>query len=142
MMGTALVVPHDASSAAVVRHWLVGQLAPVTGDPVVLADASLLVSELVGNAVRHARPLPGGGVEAEWEMQDDTIMLRVSDGGAVTTPQPRTVAADSPDGRGLAIVSTVAATWGVQRAAGRTSVWAALPQQTRAAGDPATSLLV
>ena len=50
-------------------------------------DARLVVSELVGNAVRHARPLADGTMQVAWGQADDAVDIAVTDGGALTTPE-------------------------------------------------------
>ena len=84
------------------------------------ATASLLVSELVANAVLH------GGSQAELDAQMPEGRLRV----AVTDDNPNLPkVGDSPDftaetGRGLILVSALADRWGVERApSGGKAVW-------------------
>ena len=91
-------------------------------------DAELLLSELVGNAVRHARPLPGGVVRVTWEVATREVVLRVTDGGSPNGHRPRetTAGPEAVSGRGLAIVATLARRWGVEPASGGQSVWAVL----------------
>ncbi|WP_201272459.1 ATP-binding protein, partial [Verrucosispora sp. SN26_14.1] len=78
-----MVVPHHASGARAARHRLAAELAEVVS-PVVLADLVAVLAELVGNAVRHADPLPGGVVRVAWRLMttDDgaCVRLRVTDG--------------------------------------------------------------
>ena len=50
----------------------------------------------------------------------------MTDGGAGDEPQQREVGLDSIDGRGLAIVSALADSWGVDRDGLGQSVWAHL----------------
>ena len=54
------------------------------------------------------------------------LEVRVTDGGAGDEPQQRDVGPDSIDGRGLAIVSALAETWGVESDGLGQSVWARL----------------
>jgi anti-sigma regulatory factor (Ser/Thr protein kinase) len=84
-------------------------------------DASLGVSELVANAVRHA------GTEFAVRIDvADKIVVTVIDGrpeleeGAATTP------AKQPS-RGLTIVSTIAEDWGVTPLTEGKAVWFSLP---------------
>jgi anti-sigma regulatory factor (Ser/Thr protein kinase) len=99
-------------------------------DGALAGDAELLLSELVGNAVRHARPLPGGGVRVAWEVASSEVVLRVTDGGSTNGHRPRETPAgpDAISGRGLTIVAALAARWGVEPASGGggQSVWAVL----------------
>jgi two-component sensor histidine kinase len=97
-----------------------------------LADPVAGVGELLGNAVRHAQPLPGGLIRVAWRVGGGPdpstagayVVLRVTDGGSEATPQPRVVGPDSVDGRGLSIVAALAARWGVEREGVGQCVWA------------------
>ena len=62
-----VVVPHHASGARLARHRLAAELSGLIR-PQLLADVIAVVAELVGNAVRHADPLPGGVVRVAWRM--------------------------------------------------------------------------
>jgi anti-sigma regulatory factor (Ser/Thr protein kinase) len=124
-----LVVQHHARGARTARHRLdteLGDLVP----PALLADVAVVVAELVGNAVRHARPLPGGVLRVAWRLRPspwgDAVEVRVTDGGADGVPRLRTVDRDAGDGRGLTIVAALADRWGVDRDGLGQSVWAVL----------------
>jgi anti-sigma regulatory factor (Ser/Thr protein kinase) len=118
-----LWVKHSASSAAVVRDSVFIGLTRegVSADDAY--DATLLVSELVGNAVRHAPSLPSGHVAVRWEIHDDGCQLEVSDGGRSEHLDPVIAADSDTSGRGLAIVSALAERWGVKSNADSTTVW-------------------
>ncbi|MGI5524590.1 ATP-binding protein [Micromonospora sp. CA-259024] len=122
-----MVVPHHPAGARLARHRLAGELADVV-PPTLLADLIAVLAELVGNAVRHARPLPGGVVRVAWRMRASAegprIQLRVTDGGASTRPRIRTASPDAADGRGLHIVAGLASRWGVERDGMGQRVWA------------------
>jgi anti-sigma regulatory factor (Ser/Thr protein kinase) len=124
----AVVVPHDVRSASVARHHLCRDLSAHCVDDGLANDAELLLSELVGNSVRHARPLPGGVVRVAWEIASREVVLRVTDGGSTNghRPQASAAAPDAVSGRGLTIVAALAARWGVEPARGGQSVWAVL----------------
>lgn len=93
-------------------------------------DAGLVVTELVGNAVRYAHPLPGGVLRVAWELTANRLLLKVTDGGGRGSPHRQSAGPRDTRGRGLAIVETLAARWGVERADGRPStVWAEFPLQ-------------
>ncbi|MEV6691379.1 ATP-binding protein [Micromonospora sp. NPDC051196] len=130
-----MVVPHHATGARVARHRLATELAEVV-TPAVLADLVAVLAELVGNAVRHADPLPGGVVRVSWRLRVTTegaqVRLQVTDGGATCGPQIRPADSGAADGRGLHIVSGLASRWGVERDGLGQSVWAdfdPVPQQ-------------
>ncbi|MGR6322766.1 ATP-binding protein [Micromonospora soli] len=123
-----MVVPHHATGARLARHRLADELAGVVS-PALLADLVAVLAELVGNAVRHADPLPGGVVRVAWRLRADpaggqTVQLRVTDGGSASGPLMRPPNPDAVDGRGLHIVSGLASRWGVERDGLGQSVWA------------------
>lgn len=120
-----VVVPHHARGAQLARHRLSSELAKLV-PPHLLADAIAVVAELVGNAVRHAQPLPGGVVRVAWRLRPGGLEVRVTDGGAGDPPQARAVGPDAVDGRGLTIVSALADRWGVDRDGLGQCVWAEL----------------
>ncbi|MFJ6163553.1 ATP-binding protein [Micromonospora orduensis] len=122
-----MVVPHHPAGARLARHRLADELGEVV-PPALLADLIAVLAELVGNAVRHARPLPGGVVRVAWRLRPSLegprIQLRVTDGGAVGGPRLRTASPDAADGRGLHIVAGLATRWGVERDGMGQRVWA------------------
>lgn len=121
-----VVVPHHARGARLARHRLATELADILR-PSLLADVIAVTAELVGNAVRHAEPLPGGVVRVAWRLRRGNVVeVRVTDGGAHSTPHLRQVAPEAPDGRGLTIVAALADRWGVERDGLGQSVWAQL----------------
>lgn len=97
-------------------------------------DATVIVSELISNALRHARPLPSGDIRVAWTRQGDLIQLSVSDGGAMTEPRRARATLSSLGGRGLGIVETLADGWGVLHEEGGTTVWATLHSPNHANG--------
>ncbi|MEH0842987.1 ATP-binding protein [Micromonospora sp. CPCC 205711] len=122
-----VVVPHHATGARLARHRLADELAEVV-PPVLLADLVAVLAELVGNAVRHADPLPGGVVRVAWRLRSTptgpSVSVRVTDGGAAAGPRLRAASPDAVDGRGLHIVAGLASRWGVDRDGLGQSVWA------------------
>jgi anti-sigma regulatory factor (Ser/Thr protein kinase) len=120
-----VVVPHHARGAQLARRRLAIELSKLV-PPHTLADAIAVVAELVGNAVRHAQPLPGGVVRVAWRLRPGCLEVRVTDGGAGDPPQARAVGPDSVDGRGLTIVAALADRWGVDRDGLGQCVWAEL----------------
>jgi anti-sigma regulatory factor (Ser/Thr protein kinase) len=126
-----VTVRHAPASAGEVRRQLGADLADAGLPATVIGDAMLVVSELVGNAVRYAAPLPGGVLEVTWSLSADRLQLRVSDGGGPSVPARHDAGPEDVRGRGLAIVAALALNWGVEVArngAGPTStVWVELP---------------
>ncbi|MEU5563189.1 ATP-binding protein [Micromonospora musae] len=122
-----VVVPHHASGARLARHRLADELTGLV-PPTLLADLVAVLAELVGNAVRHARPLPGGVVRVAWRLRGPAdaphVQLRVTDGAAAEGPRMRAASPDAADGRGLHIVAGLASRWGVEQDGLGQSVWA------------------
>ena len=133
-----VVVPHHPRGAGQARSRLAAEIGRVVR-PELLADVVSVAAELVGNAVRHATPLPGGVIRVAWlvrltaDMQ--TVEVRVTDGGASTEPRVQTYDSDSTDGRGLSIVAALAERWGFERDGLGQCVWARIthPGRDRAA---------
>jgi anti-sigma regulatory factor (Ser/Thr protein kinase) len=134
-VGTVLL-PYAPASVAVARQRLAADLmaAGIFGGAV--GDAVIVVSELLSNAIRHARPLPGCSVQVAWALDDDAVEVAVRDGGAVTRPTPAQATVSSLGGRGLDIVEYLARTWGVRSDDGGLTVWAKLaaPADSHPAG--------
>ena len=126
--GTGWLVPHEPCSVGLVRHRLRTDLRAAGAPDTAVEDAALVVSELVGNAVRHGRALPGGGVRARWEVASGTVRLEVEEGGTGPAPAAPSPAEDSAEsGRGLTMVGLLATRWGSAPTPSGTSVWAELP---------------
>jgi anti-sigma regulatory factor (Ser/Thr protein kinase) len=86
--------------------------------------AVLLASELVGNAVRHARH---GGTVLELRIADTRAWLRIEVADAdPRPPQPHFPAGLDESGFGLVLVEALAAKWGVDQSAAGKTVWVEL----------------
>jgi anti-sigma regulatory factor (Ser/Thr protein kinase) len=119
-----LALPFSAESAAVARHRLRDWLRGLGAGAEQLDDARLVVSELVGNAIRHARPLADDTLRVEWDRHDTGLDIAVTDGGSVSNPERLDAAVSDLAGRGLAIVDTLATRWWVEATRSRTTVHA------------------
>jgi len=107
-------------AAAAARRVVSGVLA-AWRLPDLIPDVQLVVSELIGNAVKHA---PGvDTVELELIGREGTVRVHVNDGSALR-PMLRAARYDQSTGRGLRIVGSVAARWGVEDLDGGKRVWA------------------
>lgn len=107
-----------------VRDDLIGRDLPAC----VVEDALVVVTELMGNAVRHARPLPvnavPGVIRLRWRAAPTSVRIDVTDGGGRDRPHVERPSLADLGGRGLAIVSAVATDWGVRRSRGQVTVYA------------------
>jgi anti-sigma regulatory factor (Ser/Thr protein kinase) len=112
--------PETTSSVPHARRFVAESLTPLVPD--VCETAALLVSELATNAVIHASsefdvtvvyPTPAGRVRIE-----------VADGNP-KQPSPLQPPPTVPHGRGLLLVATLSAAWGVQEATRRSgkTIW-------------------
>jgi anti-sigma regulatory factor (Ser/Thr protein kinase) len=96
-------------------------------------EVALVASELLGNAVRHARALDDGQLVIDWGVGEDGVEIAVTDGGGDTKPEVSNPAPTEISGRGLSIVATLSARWGVEQHGSLTTVWAIVPLGTGAA---------
>jgi anti-sigma regulatory factor (Ser/Thr protein kinase) len=122
----ALDLPFSASSAAVARQQLIEWMQTLNARDDQRENARLVVSELVGNAVRHARPLADGTMKVAWVAGPTGLDIAVTDGGARTSPEKVDAGVSDLAGRGLAIVETLASRWWVESTRSRTTVHALL----------------
>lgn len=119
-------LPFCAESAAVARRQLVAWMHSLNTADEHRDDARLVVSELVGNAIRHARPLADGTMQVAWGTSPTGLDIAVTDGGALSTPEVVDAGVSDLAGRGLAIVETLASRWWVESTRSRTTVHALL----------------
>jgi CheY-like chemotaxis protein len=88
----------------------------------VIEDALIVVSELVTNAIMHAR----SACDLRLKDADHILRIEVIDGGD-GSPELQRPTAHSEHGRGLLLVSAMCAAWGVDTLGdGRKMVWAEL----------------
>ncbi|MFI5825430.1 ATP-binding protein [Streptomyces rishiriensis] len=87
----------------------------------------LLVSELMGNVVRHAK----GPVQLRM-LRSRTLILEVSD-GSLTTPRIRRASFTDEGGRGLQLVAALSQRWGARYTPTGKCIWTeqALPTDCR-----------
>lgn len=122
-----VLLPHAPSSIGLARHALGAELRAHGVPEAAVADATLVLSELLSNAIRHARPLPGGVVEVAWTLNGGSLEMTVTDGGGPTRPHVVMPPPSAPGGRGLSIVGHLSRGWGVRSDDRGTTVWAVLP---------------
>jgi serine/threonine-protein kinase RsbW len=90
-------------------------------------EVALVATELLGNAVRHAQALDDGHLSIAWGVGEYGVEIAVTDGGGATEPTVQEAGLTATRGRGLSIVETLAARWGVERHGSSTTVWAVVP---------------
>ena len=127
-------VPWRATSVAQIRKALVDDLEGRDVPGAVIDEAEIVVSELVSNAIRHARPLADGNLRVHWKVKAGVVEVEVTDGGSDTTPRPAPRTIWAPSGRGLRIVRSLAHEWGVVGGPPGNTVWASVggPSRRRA----------
>lgn len=124
-----LLVPHAALSAGLARRYVVQDVLACGASNEVADDAALVVTELVGNAVRHGPAASGGGIRVTWSLDGDLLHLAVAAGGrgpAPTAVRTPVGSSDDESGRGLGIVALLAHAWGVRQEDGGNVVWASI----------------
>jgi serine/threonine-protein kinase RsbW len=126
-----LRVPWKMSSAVDVRRAVVSELQRLEVDATVIDETETVLSELVSNAVRHARPLPDGTIRVSWTLRGGVVEVEVTDGGGPTTPRPAPQSLWSANGRGLRIVRSLAHEWGVSEDRSGRTVWVSLGGPSR-----------
>lgn len=109
-------VPASVPAARRFAASLLGQL-----DAGLLDSTLLMVSELVTNAVRHAR----SEFVLNVTMDEHIVRIEVTDTGG-GEPRAGRPGPYSPHGRGLMIVDALATEWGVQHDGMAKTVWFAL----------------
>jgi anti-sigma regulatory factor (Ser/Thr protein kinase) len=118
-------VPAHAQSVRLARRLTRARLTDwaIAGDA--LDDVTLVVSELVTNAVLHAT-----GDRIVCELRDGTERLRITvrDSGDSGSRSARAHGPEDERGRGLLLVTTVSSCWGSDDAGAGLAVWAELPR--------------
>jgi anti-sigma regulatory factor (Ser/Thr protein kinase) len=115
----------DARAAGAARKLVAGM-----GSELRLVDAdalTLLVTELVTNAVRHADLWPDDMITLTVRLEGDRVRVEVTDPGrADASFEPPDGEPPKEGGYGLFLVDGLAAAWGIHRD-GSTTVWFELP---------------
>lgn len=112
--------PPDPPSALAARRFVRDRLA---GHGVATEDGELIVSELMGNVVRHART----PITVRLRV-GRSLRLEVHDGSSIL-PAMAEAAEDAESGRGLFIISALAKDWGITRKPGGKFVWVELERE-------------
>lgn len=117
-MDAAISLPAEPRSARAARRFVTECLAGADGDQWEM-PAQLLITELVTNAILHARTEMTVTVTVE----ADGCRLRVRD-LSNRLPARRNYSDDATTGRGLALVERISSEWGVEEHEDGKTVWA------------------
>jgi len=112
-----LDLPPEPTSATVARQVTRKHLAVACPSEAVEV-AALLVTELVSNAVLHART----AIVLAVDCIPGRVSIRVADRSAAL-PRHRMYGNNASTGRGIALVDELASAWGVERSAHGKEVW-------------------
>jgi anti-sigma regulatory factor (Ser/Thr protein kinase) len=124
----AMLVRHEATSASAVRRELTRDLQLHGLDDDTIDAATLVASELVGNAIRHTGVLENGALDIGWTVGPDEVVIYVED-PSHELPVRRHADPHCPNGRGLTIVEALASAWGVDPTPQGKRVWAKVTTQ-------------
>ncbi|MGW7572869.1 ATP-binding protein [Streptomyces sp. NPDC054765] len=142
-----MAVPHGPVGVGMARRRMREELLASGVQDTVVDDAVLVLSELLSNSCRHARPIyengspgsatpdtkdaPLASIRASWRIDaQGRLTVAVTDGGGPTRPLPATPSVTARGGRGLAIIRSLAKDWGVRDTiGGEVTVWAVLSLQ-------------
>ncbi|OIJ94218.1 hypothetical protein BIV25_23265 [Streptomyces sp. MUSC 14] len=115
-------LPEDPMAAGQARELVRAQLADWgLADEDLIMTTELLVSELVGNVVRHAC----GPVRLRM-LRSRALICEVSD-ASLTTPHIRHTSATDEGGRGLQLISALCRRWGTRHTRTGKSIWTEQP---------------
>lgn len=128
--GEELVLGAEPESVPAARRFATTALAGHQHD--LVADAELVVTELVTNAALHGAP----PIRLRVRSNPDGVRIEVHDAGhRMPVPARRNTAAMT--GRGLSLVGAITGRWGVEPENGGKVVWAELSADRRADVGPA-----
>ncbi|MGA5562363.1 ATP-binding protein [Streptomyces platensis] len=120
-------LPHIPQAVSVVRRRVRTVLADWNLAPDLAEDALLVISELITNAVVHALPpavlrLSRGGADGR-----SALRVEVTDAGPAADGRPAVAPCPGEHGRGLDIITALAAECGTRAHPGGITWWAELP---------------
>jgi anti-sigma regulatory factor (Ser/Thr protein kinase) len=132
-----MLLPAAPNSVAIARRRLTDELHAIGVFDAAVCDAALVLSELLTNAIRHARPLHGSWLRVAWSIDGESIEVAVTDGGSPTRPRPAHASRSSLGGRGISIIEHLSSTWGVLADDGMLTVWVILSARADQPAQPA-----
>ena len=116
-MAHELQLPEGATAPRSARRWLRPHLVGLADG--VSDDLELLLTEVVTNAVVHARTASTVRIARA----DDLLCVEVEDGSPYPPRRRRTRTADDEHGRGVELLDSLATRWGVRRVQHGKVVW-------------------
>jgi serine/threonine-protein kinase RsbW len=119
----AMLIRHEPTSASAVRREIALDLDLHGVDEDTIDEITLIASELVGNAVRHADLNDKSELDVSWTVDPDEVVVSVED-PSDKTPVRRNAAPDAPNGRGLTIIEALTSDWGYEFTPHGKRVWA------------------
>ena len=117
MTSSRTTLAPDARSAGVARRLVVAALHSA-GREAQADIAEVLVSELVTNAILHART----SCTLVMSIDENGVRISVTDDSAAAARR-RDYGSDATTGRGLALVEALASSWGSRPSSGGKTVW-------------------
>jgi anti-sigma regulatory factor (Ser/Thr protein kinase) len=116
-----LALPQSREAPSLARAAIAGFSEDREMDAATLATLTLLVSEVVTNAVIHPELESPGDIQLSARIAGGMIRVEVTDEGSGFAPKPRDPA-QSDRGYGLYLLEQQAASWGIEQQTGNT-VW-------------------
>lgn len=114
----AVRLPFDREAARTARRLVDALLEIYPVAPEQRQDAALVVHELIINAIVHGAPVPVDEIEFAGHVESGHLVVSVHDGGHDGRVAAKPPSMDAPNGRGLAIVEAICASWSVDRSEG------------------------
>ena len=112
------VFPPNLDSVPAARHFVLNEVGDGWGDEGVAARAALLVSELVTNAVLHART----DINVVVSKGDRRVRVEVADQNGRLPSHPD-IPDDATSGRGMLLVDALACAWGIEERPDGKVIW-------------------
>lgn len=119
-------LPPDPRSAAAARRFVTTAVQQL-GQEALSDFAELLVSELVTNAVLHART----SITLQVHRTSSGVRVEVID-ASPRSPRPRDYSDQATTGRGLALVESLSSSWGMEPHGNGKTVWFELSDENEA----------
>ena len=126
-MSVRIVLPPESASVPQARRFVAAQLTDLA--PETVDVARLLVSEIVTNAVLHARTK----LTLTLERDDSTVRVKIQDANPLL-PVLRSHGPDAGTGRGLHVLDRLATRWGTSEVHGGKIVWFEISTTPQALG--------